>query len=239
MLFEDVPVTDEDNTLDELIDGVTLSIRRSEPGTRIQISVVHDLDATVEGIKNFVDKYNSVANFINGQFIENPDTGQYGVLSGDSSIKLVMRQLQSALVALPKGGERFNTLTEIGISTNPKTGTLDFNESKVREALTEDYDSVANLFIRTSRSVGVAEALAQKLKNFRDPGFGAMKSRIRALDKIIDGHDKEIERRERQLESKEASIRRRFTALETTLSSLQGQSNFLKARFGGGGQKAN
>ena len=239
VLFEDVPVTDEDNTLDELIDGVTLSIRRSEPGTRIQISVVHDLDATVEGIKNFVDKYNSVANFINSQFIENPDTGQFGVLSGDSSIKLIMRQLQSALVALPKGGEKFNTLTEIGISTNPKTGELDFNESKVREALTEDYDSVANLFIRTTKSVGVAEALAQKLKNFRDPGFGAVKSRLRALDKIIDGHDKEIERRERQLESKEASIRRRFTALETTLSSLQGQSNFLKARFGGGGQKAN
>lgn len=239
VLFEDVPVTDEDNTLDELIDGVTLSIRRSEPGTRIQISVVHDLDTTVEGIKNFVDKYNSVANFINGQFLENPDTGQYGILSGDSSIKLVMRQLQTALVALPKGGEKFNTLTEIGISTNPKTGELSFNESKVRESLTEDYDSVANLFIRTSKSVGVAEALAQKLKNFRDPGFGAMKSRIRALDKIIDGHDKEIERRERQLESKEASIRRRFTALETTLSSLQGQSNFLKARFGGGGKKAN
>ena len=239
VLFEDVPVTDEDNTLDELIDGVTLSIRRSEPGTRIQISVVHDLDATVEGIKNFVDRYNSVANFINGQFIENPDTGQYGILSGDSSIKMVMRQLQSALVALPKGGEKFNTLSEIGISTNPKTGELNFNESKVRESLTEDYDSVANLFIRTSKSVGVAEALAQKLKNFRDPGFGAVKSRIRALDKIIDGHDKEIERRERQLESKEASIRRRFTALETTLSSLQGQSNFLKARFGGGGKKAN
>lgn len=239
VLFEDVPVTDEDNTLDELIDGVTLSVRRSEPGTRIQISVVHDLDATVEGIKNFVDKYNSVANFINGQFLENPDTGKYGILSGDSSIKLVMRQLQSALVTLPKGGEKFNTLSEIGISTNPKTGELSFNESKVRDALTEDYDSVANLFIRTSRSVGVAEALAQKLKNFRDPGFGAIKSRIRALDKIIDGHDQEIERRERQLESKEASIRRRFTALETTLSSLQGQSNFLKARFGGGGKKAN
>lgn len=236
VLFEDVPVTDEDNILDDLIDGVSLNVRRSEPGTRIQISVVHDLDATVEGIKSFVDNYNSVAGFINGQFMENPDTGKYGLLSGDSSIKFVMRQLQNAVVGLPRGGEKFNTLAEVGITTNPKTGELMMNESKVREALTEDYDSVADLFIRTKHSVGVAEALSQKVRNFRDPGFGTVKSRLRALDRIIDSQDKEIERRERQLESREAAIRRRFTALEGTLASLQGQSDFLKAKFGGGSQ---
>ena len=236
VLFEDVPVTDEDNTLDELIDGVTLTVRRSEPGTRVQVSIIHDLEATLEGIKNFVDKYNEVANFISGQFKEN-ESGSFGVLSGDSSIKLIMRQLQAAMVSLPKGGKKFNTISEIGITTNPKRGTLDFNEAKVRESLTEDYDSVAELFIRSNRSVGIAEALAQKLKNFRDPGFGTIKSRLRSLDRIIDGHDREIERKERQLESREAGIRRKFTALESTLASLQGQSDFLKSRFGGGGSK--
>ncbi|MCB9228175.1 MAG: flagellar filament capping protein FliD [Deltaproteobacteria bacterium] len=237
VLFEDVPVTDEDNILDELIDGVTLNIRRSEPGTRIQISVVHDLDATMEGIKTFVESYNAIAGFINGQFMKDPKTGGYGLLSGDSSLKHVMRQMQNAVVGLPKGGERFNSLAEIGITTNPKTGELMMNESKVRESLTENYDSVADLFIRTKDSVGVAEALSQKVKNFRDPGFGAVKSRLRALDRIIDSQDKEIERRERQLESREAAIRRKFTALESTLADLQGQGDFIKAKFGGGGSQ--
>ena len=47
-MFEDVPVTDEDNMLDELLDDVTLNIRRSEPGTRVQVSVVHDIEATLK-----------------------------------------------------------------------------------------------------------------------------------------------------------------------------------------------
>lgn len=237
VLFEDVPITDEDNILEDLIEGVSLNIRRSEPGTRIQVNIVHDIDATIEGIKKFVEGYNSIANFINGQFTENPDTGAYGVLSSDSSIKHVLRQLQSGLGTLPQGGKRFNTIADIGISTNPKTGELNCDEAKVRQALAEDYDSVADLFIRTNTSTGLAEVLAQKLKNFRDPNSGTIKSRLRGLDRIIKGHDQEIERRERQLEQKEASIRKRFTDLESTLANLQGQSDFLKSRFGGGGSE--
>jgi len=57
ILFEDVPVTDEDNTLEELLDGVVFHIKRSEPGTRVQVSIVHDIDATLESIKAFVEKY--------------------------------------------------------------------------------------------------------------------------------------------------------------------------------------
>ena len=238
ILFEDVPITDEDNILDDLIDGITLNVRRSEPGTRVQINVVHSTEDTIESIKDFVTKYNAIASFINGQFSENSEGG-YGVLSGDSSIKFIMRQMQSAILSLPQEGRKFNTIADIGISTNPKTGQLEINETKVKEALTEDYDSVAQLFVRTKSSLGVAESLAQKLRTFRDPGFGAVKSKMRALDRIIEGHDKEIERRERQLETKEASIRRRFTALESTLANLKGQSDFLKSRFGGGGGKAN
>src|SRR5690606_40786359 len=51
VLFEDVPITDEDNILEDLLEGVTLHARRSEAGTRVQISIVHDLEATLEGIK--------------------------------------------------------------------------------------------------------------------------------------------------------------------------------------------
>lgn len=234
VLFEDVPVTDEDNVLDDLIGDVTLNIRRSEPGTRVQISIIHDIDATVESIKSFVEKYNEVASFINNQYVEDPQTGSYGLLSGDSSVKYVMRQLQSSLMGIQKANEKFNTLVDIGITTNPKTGVLEFNESKVRQALTENYDSVANIFIRSTKSTGIAELMSQKLANFRDPATGVMRTRVRSLDKIIENQDAEIARRERQLEDQEKAINRRFSALEGTLGSLMSQQDFLKSRFGAG-----
>ncbi|MDD9951341.1 MAG: flagellar filament capping protein FliD [Zetaproteobacteria bacterium] len=237
VLFEDVPITDTDNTMDELIDGVTLQARRSEPGTRVQISILHDIDATVEMIAGFVEKYNQIAEFISGQFKKDAETGSFGVLSGDSSIKFVMRQLQNALFAAAGNTQKYTTLAQVGITSEPRTGLLQMDESKVRAALSTDYEAVSKLFIRSSNSVGIADQLANQIRRFRDPGSGVMKSRKRALQKILESHDQDIERRQARLEQKEASIRQQFTALEGTLASLKGQSDFLKAKLGGGQNK--
>ncbi len=237
VLFEDVPVTNDENMLKDLIDGVTLNFRRSEPGTEVQVSIIHDLDATIEGIRNFVAKYNEVATFVNNQFVKNPETGQYGLLSGDATLKYVMRQLQSTIVSLPTSGAKSSNLATVGITTDPKTGRLNLDENKFKQALTNDYDSVAALFIHTPKSEGVAGMLSQKLKDFRNPSFGAVKSRQRGLERIIQTQDKNIERRQHQLEDKEKMIRRQFGNLEEHLSQMQGQSAFLKAKFAADQQK--
>lgn len=240
VLFEDVPVTDQDNDLDELVDGVVFHVKRSEPGTRVQVGIVHDIDATLEGIKAFVEKYNEVAKFINGQFVVDPKTGRAGILAGDGSIKTMMRQLQGSLGGAINTGGKYSTLTEVGITTDPKSGALNLDESKVRSALAEDYDSVANLFVRSATTTGVGERLAATLKGFRDPVSGIMKSRLRGLDSVIENQDKQIERKERTMQQREEAIRRRFTALESNLAEMQSQGNFLKQKFGGGqGQSQN
>jgi flagellar hook-associated protein 2 len=157
------------------------------------------------------------------------------MLSGDSSIKMIMRQLQSSIINMSRGDKKFNSLADIGITTNAKTGLLEMKEAKVRQSIAEDYDSVARLFIRSKDFSGVAEIMSDRLRGFRDPASGILKSRTRGLDRIIDNQDQEIERRERQLQQREQTIRRQFTSLESNLSSMQNQGDFLKAKFAGGG----
>ncbi len=237
VLFEDVPVTDDDNQRDELVDGMSFHVKRAEPGTRVQLSVTYDLDKTMEGIKGFVEKYNQVVGF-SAEQSKSPADGQPGVLSGDGSVRQIMRGLQGALFPQEVQNSKYRTLSEIGITTNPKTGELQMDESKVRNALTDDYDAVAQLFIRTKFGDGLGERISEKLKSYRDPGQGVIRSRIRGLDAIIEGQDKNIVTKERQLGEKEESIKRRFAALDGQLSNLNAQSSFLKQRFGGeGGQQ--
>ncbi|MFY7930561.1 MAG: flagellar filament capping protein FliD, partial [Oligoflexus sp.] len=97
VLFEDVPVMDEDNSLEELVDGVVFNVKRSEPGTRIQVSINHDIDATLEGITAFVNGYNEIATFINSQFKVDAKTGKAGILASDGTIKTIMRGLQGQI----------------------------------------------------------------------------------------------------------------------------------------------
>ncbi len=231
VLFEDVPVTDEDNNLEELIDGVVFNVKRSEPGTRVQINIAHDIDATVENISGLITGYNEVAKFINSQFQVDAKTGRAGILAADATIKTVMRTLQSNLSTPLSSSGKYRTLADIGITTNPKTGEFDFAENKVRAALAEDYDGVASLFIRSKDSLGIAARLADQVKGLRDSGNGILKSRTRSLDNVIKGQDEQIARKEAQMGRKEESIKRRFTSLESQLSGMKAQGDFLKQRF--------
>ena len=234
VLFEDVPVTNTENKLDELLEGVVFNIKRSEPGTRVSVNIVHDLDKTIEGIKAFIDKYNSISTYIHDQYLIDPDTKKAkGLLAADGSVKQIMRTLQGALQNSVQQS-KFNNLADIGITTDPKTGNLKMDEAKVRSSLAENYDEVAKLFVRDKEGKGLAESMAQVIRGFRDPGAGVLRSRLRGLDTIIQNQDKDIESRERTLESKEASIRRRFSALEGQMANLQSQGSFLSQRFGGG-----
>jgi flagellar hook-associated protein 2 len=234
VLFEDVPVTNDRNQLDELIAGVTFNVKRAEPGTRVQVNIVHDIDTTVTGIKDFVDKYNAVSQFVNEQSRFDQETKTAGLLGGDSSVRTVMRSLQSALQTMGQETGKFRTLADVGITTNAKTGELQMDEAKVRAALTEDYESVAQLFTQSRSGTGVAAKMAEAIKMVRDPGSGALRSRIRGLDTVIQSQDRAIERRERQLGQREETIRRRFSNLESQMAGLQQQGQFLAARFGGG-----
>jgi flagellar hook-associated protein 2 len=235
VLFEDVHVTDVQNRLTELIDGVALDVKKSEPGTKIDVKVNFDLDKTFEGVKGFVDKYNEIAKYVNDQFQKQSD-GSYGPLIGESALKSVMRGMQETLYGKPAtSGGKFSNLADIGITTESKTGLLKMEESKVKQSLSDDYDSVAGLFIRSETSTGIADTLAQKLRSFRDPGSGAVKTRISGFEKQIQTQDKEIERQTRLADAKENQIRRQFGALSGTLSNLKSQGEFLKAKLGGGG----
>ncbi|MBM4252219.1 MAG: hypothetical protein FJ146_09630 [Deltaproteobacteria bacterium] len=235
VLFEDVPVTSDDNNLNDLLENVTFHVKRAEPGTRVQVSVVNDLDATVNGIKEFVGKYNEIVKFANEQS-KDPAQEAPGLLAGDASVRQIMRSLQQGISggATPPG--KFQNLADIGISTNPKTGELSMDEAKVRAALTDNYDSVANLFIRSKFGEGVAERLAQKIKEIRDPSSGALRSKMRSLDTIIQTQDKDIANKERQLGEKEEAIKRRFSSLEGQMNNLQSQGQFLAQKLGGGQQ---
>ena len=234
VLFEDVPVADETNTLNDLLENVVFNVKRSEPGTRVQVSITHDIDETFKGIKSFVDKYNEVANYINSQSKIDPNTNRGGSLSGDGTIKTIQRELQGVLGYSLSKGKKYNTLADIGITTDPKSGALNINETKVRGALADDYDGVAALFIRGRTGLGVAQLMSDRLRDIRDPGSGALQSRIRGLDSIIKNQDADIMRKERDMEKKEEEIRRRFSALEGTLAGLKSQGDFLQQKLGKG-----
>jgi flagellar hook-associated protein 2 len=231
MLFEDVMVYDEDNVVDELLPGLTLNAKRAEPGTKVQLEISYDVDATMENIRSFVENYNKVSDFIDQQFQVNPSTGQAGVLARGNTLRSVRRALQNSIQY--QGSGVFRNLAEVGITTDPKTGALRLDEAKVSKALSEKYVEVAKLFIQTEAGLGVGTTLSDSVRGLQNRSGGALSSKDREYSEVLRQFEDDIQRKERLAGQRAESVKRRFTALEQLVSGLNSQGEYVRARLGG------
>ncbi|HET6519821.1 MAG TPA: flagellar filament capping protein FliD [Geminicoccaceae bacterium] len=147
------------NTIDDLFQGVTLSLFKAEPGTTIEVSVERNLSEVKGAVVGLVDAYNAVRTFINEQVqskgATQEDDATYGALYGASALSDVRGRLSAVLGAGVEGlAEGFSVLAQIGITV--RTGgevsdptlanTLKVDEVKLDEALLNRPDEVRRLF---------------------------------------------------------------------------------------------
>lgn len=91
-------ITRSSNTVTDVIDGLTLSLRSEDsPTTDITISVTSDTSDAVEALQDFVDAYNAVVTFSNTNASYDSEAEEAGILIGDSSILNVQSTLGSLL----------------------------------------------------------------------------------------------------------------------------------------------
>lgn len=227
--FEGVDVKRDTNKLEGLIEGVNLEAKRAEPGTRIQVEIKPDVVKTSEGISEFVKQYNDVIGFAKGQSQVDPSTKKAGLLSGDSALRGAVRKLQSEVSARTVGGGL--SLVDIGITTDPFSGNLKVDESKLTDALSKNYEGVAALFANTEAGPGLAQKLSDSISQMRDRQSGLVSTRLKGFDQTIKNQNQQIERQEGRMAQKREQLQRTYANLESKMASMQGTSDFLGARF--------
>lgn len=239
MKFEDVPVFDEDNSVDSLMPGLTINAKRAEPGTLVTLKIDYDVEATLEGIAGFVDSYNQANEFLE-KYFQKPEgeQGQTDGLRNDSTLRNVQRALKSvSLYQATFAGDtpaKFRTLSQIGITTE-RNGNLKVDETVLKKALTDNYVDVANLFVQGESSAGVAGTLSNAVRNVQNPTSGAIGSKDRQFNLQMKNLDDDIARKERIAGQRAESLKRRFASLQSMVGGLNQQGQVLQARLGGGG----
>jgi flagellar hook-associated protein 2 len=150
----------------------TLKGVSSEPVT---LEIGEDIDAVVEKIKGFVDNYNEVLDMINGLLSEKRDRdylpltdsqkeqleddeikkweekAKAGLLRSDSILQNIVSSMRTALYDKVEGTSL--SLYQIGISSGSykDKGKLKIDETKLREALNNNYQEVVKLFTNKSQ----------------------------------------------------------------------------------------
>lgn len=169
--IDGVEVTRSENTITDLLPGVTLNLLRADASTAITLTIDRDLDGIMEKIENFVSAYNSVAAYIKQQQTYDQEQGKPGgILFGDGTLSSVKSDLTRSLIQQVWGvSSELSTLGLLGVSVD-KVGQLTMDEDKVRGFLETRLNDVKGLFTATGISdTGSLEYLAHS----RDTKAGA------------------------------------------------------------------
>ncbi|MDP8244981.1 MAG: flagellar filament capping protein FliD [Candidatus Hinthialibacter antarcticus] len=145
----------------------------------------------------------------------------------------LLRQVSTNRIAggIIGAGAGRTSLASIGIELSA-TGELTFDTTKLSQALNDNPELVKNLF--TASKVGFGNVFQDSLKTFTAFGTGILDSAEKAIVDNIERQIVRIEGIEERAAIQEQVLRKRFTALEVTLSQSQQITQTLTQAFSSG-----
>ncbi len=245
LTFLGLSVTRTSNDVSDLIPGVTLSLTGTHAvGEEVEIDVARDDDAIAAKAEKLVAAFNAIHAFVKEQQGSPDKPG--GPLRGDSLLQTIERQVRRVLGTRVAFGDATGAdpepvwASDIGIRFE-KDGTLKLNAAALKQRLADDPQLVKRLLSGVDptddeANDGVATAIARALypildttpaAGLGDPKLSFFQARANGISERLSGIEDQITRFETRLAKREEFLRRQFANLETLISGLQGQSNFL------------
>jgi flagellar hook-associated protein 2 len=227
------------NKVDELIPGVTLDLKKAQPGEEFSINIADDGEAVSAKITDFVDIVNEVLKFINEQnrLDENSDTAS--TLGGDLLLQNLESRIRSVVFKDIKTNSGFKRIGDLGIVFN-RSGLLEVDQQKFDSVVAKSYSLVSEILVGTTLADGTySKGL---IGNFSDVVDGALRypngiltTRSKGIQSNIDQIDRRIQQRQRLIDQKERTLKDKFARLESTISRIKGQGAGIAALGAGAG----
>jgi flagellar hook-associated protein 2 len=227
----------EDNTIKELIPGVTIDLKRAQPGQIVTLKVQKDAEKISGKVKDFVDNTNAVLGFINKQNALDKDSNTRQTLGGDSSLQMLESRIRYILQeSVPTEDAEVPSwrATDLGIEFQ-RDGLLKFDEKKFQAALERNYAAAANVFIGDRMAYGLVPRLKSVVSMANERGSGLLANREQGLVSRIKRIDDDIANIEKSVSRKADSIRKKFAALESSVGEMKSQLGAVGAIAGAGG----
>lgn len=162
-------VTRETNSVDDVINGLSMDLFSASSTETITITIGNDRDLAETAIRDFVEAYNTFLGAVEQLVGVNDETGEFGSLYNDSMADNIIDRVRNIISASVPGIDNgFATLAQLGIQTNVKDGTLSINEDPDRvntnfnAVMAQNYDLVRDLFVPQTSS----DASAIEVTNF-------------------------------------------------------------------------
>lgn len=252
------------------VNGVTIEVTRETTGSDpVMISTNRDTSKVTDIVKGFVDDYNKLIKKLNELIDQDADYKKYppltsaqkkemseseikaweekakiGLIRNDSTISTFLSNMRTILYQKPKGSKL--AIYDIGIDTSDdwkKKGQLTFNESKFKQMLESDPDSIRLLFTDPDEGIAtqfskVIDAVAKTssgspgtlVSMAGTKGTSALSTQNTMYKRLRDIEDK-LTKYKKQYETEKTRYWRQFTEMEKLIANMNSQSSWLSQQF--------
>lgn len=204
------------NTIDDVVPGMSLTLKKAAPGQPVDIGASRPLDMIKQTVGDFVSVYNQLKKSLSSA------AGQSG---STTALRELERELSGLIGTVISSHPTINKLTDIGVSTT-KDGLLAVDETKLAQVLAADAGAVEAMF-NPRRDGGRTEA--------SDPGIAFVLDSIRdraiGTDGVIDRVTKSLDSRKETLADQLENIEIREDAYRARLEKQYGSLDAKLAAF--------
>lgn len=214
--------TNSSNTLDKLIDGVTIELTSlTETGKPLTVSVNTDNAGTKEQLQAFVDAYNTLQDTLTSLTKSGSgDDETRGAFAGDATMSSLDRELNDVMRQV-FGGKR---MSDFGITAD-RDGKLEINSKKLDDAIKADPQTLNDLF---NGKEGMLSKMDKSLDRYLNSTNGLLKGRQDVLDRQQSDIDTKTDAMNARYESSYNRYLKQFTQLQKAMS----QMNNTMSMFG-------
>ncbi|MDO8707321.1 flagellar filament capping protein FliD, partial [Pseudomonas sp.] len=210
-------LSSKSNKVDAAISGLTLNLVAGGDATTT-VTVGPNSDGLKKSIQAFVDAYNQVVTSVNA--LTKPSLDDDGkptvaaALTGDPLARGILASIRSPLVTTG-AGDKLTVLSQLGITTNQKTGALDFNSTKFTTAMDTQKlgGEVQKLFLGDPTATGdAAKGLLTRMNDAITPYT------VTGNEGVLDARSTSLAKVKSSLANPQAALDRRIESLTAVLT---------------------
>ena len=237
LTLDGVAITRSSNTIDDLIDGVTIELIGQSASTGV-LNITADTSVVESRIRDLVDSYNTVRQIF--KTLRDPDAGDdlAGALSGDSlfrNIENAVREMVTSASSTP--GDSLTYLSDIGVRMT-REGTLEIDETDLQEALNSNYTDVMTLISANTENQsmlgdldrGIAGDAIVTIREFTNSA-GSIKERTSLAQEKISGYESDLDALDVRMKAISKRYLSQFTAMEQIVDRMNSTREFLKQQI--------
>lgn len=206
--------TNSSNTLDKLIDGVTIELTSvTEKDKPLTISVSTDNAGTKEQLQTFIDSYNTLQDTLSKLTKSgNGDDETRGAFAGDATMSSLDRELNDVMRQV--FGDKH--MSDFGITAD-REGKLQIDSKKLDAAIKADPQKLNDLF---NGKEGMLTAVDKTLDRYLNSTSGLLKGRQEVLDRQQKDIDTKTEAMNARFDSSQARYLKQFTQLQKAMAQM-------------------